>query len=86
MDEGKAFIRQYEKTYDAHAVYSKLVDFATKSTAIELSKDSLIKYLTTIKLGSRWSGTTVGFILHWCEQVCLLDDMSSDTEQFSAPV
>jgi len=83
-DEGKAFVCQYEKTYDAHAVYSKLVDFATKSTAAELGKDSLIKYLTTIKLDSRWSGTTVGFILHWCEQVRLLDDMSSDTEQFSA--
>ena len=40
MDEGKAFVCQYEKTYDAHKVYSKLVNFATKSTAAELSKDS----------------------------------------------
>ena len=85
-DERKAFIHQYEKTYDVHAVYCKLVNFVTRSKVAELSKCSLIKYLTMIKLDSRWSGTTVGFILHWCEQIRHLDDMSSDAEQFSASV
>ena len=63
-DEGKAFICQYDKTYEGHAVNRKLVDFATKSTATELGKENLIKYLATIKLDSHWSRTTVGFILH----------------------
>ena len=85
-DEGKAYVRQHEKDFKANEVYRKLLYFATQSTAAELNKDSLIKYLTTIKLDSRWSGTTVGFILHWSEQMRLLDDMSLMEEQFTPPV
>ena len=85
-DEGKAYVRQHERDFNASEVYRKLLDFATTSTAAELNKDSLIKYLTTIKLDSRWSGTTVGFILHWSEQMRLLDDMSLMEEQFTPPV
>ena len=32
-DEGKAFVRRHEKDNDAQAVYRKLVDFASKTTA-----------------------------------------------------
>ena len=34
------------------------------------------------KLDSRWSGSTVGFILHWCEQMRLLEDMSPVEDHF----
>jgi hypothetical protein len=81
-DEGKAFVRQHEKDYDAQEVYRKLLNFATKSTAAELAKDGLVKFLTTTKLDNRWNGSTVGFILHWCEQMRLLDDMSPDEDRF----
>ena len=74
-DQGKSFVREHEKDYDAQAVYRKLVDHASKSTAAELAKDSLIEYLSTMKLDSRWKGTTEGFILHWREQMRLLEDM-----------
>ena len=81
-DEGKAFVRQHEKDYDAQTVYRKLLDFATKSTSAELAKDNLIKFLTTTKMDSRWTGTTVGFILHWCKQMRILDDMSTYEDRF----
>ena len=82
MDEGKAFVRQHEKDYNAQEVYRKLLNFATKSTAAKLAKDGLVKFLTTTKLDSCWNGLTVGFILHWCEQMRLLDDMSPDEDRF----
>jgi hypothetical protein len=63
-DEGKAFVRQHEKDYDAQEVYRKLLTFATKSTAAELAKDGLVKFLTTTKLDNCWNGSSVGFILH----------------------
>ena len=47
-DEGKSYVR-------AQSVYRELVLFASKSTAPQLSKDELMKYLTTIKLDSGWT-------------------------------
>ena len=75
MDQGKSFVREHEKDYDAQAVYRKLVDHASKLTAAELTKDSLIEYLSTMKLDPHWQGTTEGFSLHWREQMRLLEDM-----------
>ena len=75
MDQGKSFVREHEKDYNAQAVCRKLVDHANKSTATELAKDSLIEYLTMTKRDSRWHGTMEGFILHWHEQMHLLEDM-----------
>ena len=82
MDEGKAYVREHEKDHDAREVYRKLLRFATNSTAAELNKDGLVKFLTTTKLDSHWSGSTVGFILHWCEQMRLLEDMSPVEDHF----
>jgi hypothetical protein len=81
-DEGKSFVRQLEKEYDAQAVYKKLLNFATKSSAAKLAKDALVKFLTTTSLDSRLSGSTVGFILHWNKQMRLLDEMSVDEDRF----
>ena len=55
-DEGKAFVCQHKKDYNAQEVCRKLLNFATKSTSAELAKDSLIKFLTTTQLDSRWTG------------------------------
>ena len=73
-DQGKSFVCEHEKDYDAQAVYYKLVDHASKSTAAELAKDSLIEYLAMTKLDSHWHGTTDGFILHLRKQMHLLED------------
>ena len=58
-DEGKSFIREHEKDHDAREVYQKLLDFATKSTAAELNKDGLVKFLTVTKLDTCWIGSTL---------------------------
>ena len=62
-DVGKTFVRQFEKSYDALAVYRKMVEHANKSTAANLNIEKLVEQLTTTRLDSRWNGTTTGFIL-----------------------
>ena len=42
MDQGKSLVHEHEKDYDVQAVYHKLVDHISKSTAAELAKDLLI--------------------------------------------
>ena len=74
-DHGKSFVREHEHDFDAQAVYRKLLDHASKSTAADIAKDKLVEYLTTTKLNSSWKGTTEGFLLHWQEQFRLLNDL-----------
>ena len=81
-DHGKAYIREHEDDFDAQAVYCKLVQYASTSTAAELAKDSLIEFLTTSKLNSSWRGTTEGYILHWREQFRLLDDLLPASQRY----
>ena len=85
-DQGKAFVREHEADYDAQAVYIKLIAHAKVSTSAELTKDQLIEFLTSTKLDSHWRGTTEGFVLHWREQMRLLEDLSPLSERYSSGI
>jgi hypothetical protein len=85
-DQGKSFVREHDKDFDAQAVYRKLLDHASKSTAADFTKDKLVEYLTTAKLNSSWKGTTEGFLLHWNEQFRLLNDLLPTEEHYSEAV
>ena len=74
-DTGQALVRRFEETHDAQAIYSNLTDYAVDSTAAALERDRLIENVTTTKLGLDWRGTYVQFILHWKEQMRLLDEL-----------
>ena len=80
-DQGKAYVREHESDFDAQSVYRKLLDYANKSTAADIAKEQLVDYFTTKKLDSRWTGTTEGFILHWREQLRLLEEMTPVEQQ-----
>ena len=83
-DSGRALVRQFEEYHDAQAIYAGLVKFASESTAAVLERDRLIEYVTITKLGLDWRGTNVQFILHWKEQMRLLDDLLPFNEQHPA--
>lgn len=85
-DTGKEFVRSYEKTYDAQAVYSKLVEHASKSTAAQLKIDDLVDYVTTARLNSSWKGSSTGFLLHWHEQFRLLEELLPSGHQYAPEV
>ena len=80
-DTGRALVRRFEEDHDAQAIYASLTDYAIDSPAAALERDRLIEYVTTTKLGLDWRGTYVQFILHWKEQMRLLDELLPFNEQ-----
>jgi hypothetical protein len=83
-DRGKAIVRDYEDTFDAQAVYTKLVEYHLKSTKAMFESSSILFYITSVRLGNEeWSGTTEGFITHWTHQVRLYGCQVSPSDHFS---
>ena len=85
-DTGKEYVREHESDFDAQAVYYKLVSYARKSTAAQLTIDRLVEYLTTARLNSGWKGSSVGFLLHWHEQFRLLEELLPYSQHYSSEV
>jgi hypothetical protein len=68
-DKGKSLIQDYEDTRDAQALYTALKRHAKQSTAVHISGDTLLKYITSAQFPGNWRGTAYSFVLHWTEQV-----------------
>jgi hypothetical protein len=86
-DYGKRIIRDYEKSFDAQAVYKTLKDYHLKSTKAKIESSTLLTYITRARIGDGvWQGTTEGFIINWqnqvrlCEQHVLPGDIFSDNQ------
>jgi hypothetical protein len=85
-DQGQQYVREHEHDVNAQMVYAKLLKYASTSTAAELAKDALVSYLTNSSFDSKWRGSTVGYLLHWKEQLRLLDEMLPSNEVYDANV
>jgi hypothetical protein len=68
-DIGKSLVSQFEATRDAQSIYKELKKHAMSSTAAQLSRDTLLQYITTTRFPGNWRGTAHGFALHSKEQV-----------------
>ncbi|MEO1603375.1 MAG: hypothetical protein AAFU49_23535, partial [Pseudomonadota bacterium] len=68
-DESKALVRQYETDSDAQSIYRDLLEIATSSVGANIEADDLLEFLSCKKLDHTWKGSTIGFILHWNEQL-----------------
>jgi hypothetical protein len=68
-DQGKAYVREYEKESDAQSIYRRISEYASiKSTKASLEASTILSYITSCKLGegSAWrGGPTASFVLHW---------------------
>ena len=82
-DFGKTLVREHLKDMDAQTVYSKLCDYHENSTKAKLSASELLSYITTARYDSRWRGTATSFILHWKNQLRLLDEVTPTSDRFS---
>jgi hypothetical protein len=76
-DEGKTFVRQHQKDFDAQEIYRSLVEFHSQSMHTELTGTSIMSFLTSFKLGvNSWAGkTSVSFITYFVEQIRLYDEL-----------
>ena len=68
-DMGKYFVRQHESDYNAQAIFRKLKQHALSSTQASLDSSTLLTYLTSARLDSKWRGTAHAFILNWCNKL-----------------
>jgi hypothetical protein len=62
--KGKLLVSQYEETHDAQSIYRELKKYALSSTAVQLSGDTLLQYITTTRYPRNWGGTSYEFVLH----------------------
>ena len=69
-DHGKGVLCKYEDTGNAQQVYIELLEYAEWSTKVSIEAATLLKYITSVKIGDgTWKGTAFNFIPHWQEQV-----------------
>jgi hypothetical protein len=83
-DQGKAYVREYEKQSDAQSIYRRISKYAIKSTKASLQASTILLYVTSCKLGegSAWRGPTASFVLHWQNQVRLYETRVESEEKF----
>jgi hypothetical protein len=83
-DQGKAFVREWEATYDSQLVYAALLNYSIKSTKASLDSEKLLQYISSAKVGDEnWKGTAQSFILRWQDQVRLYDKIIEPSERLS---
>ncbi|KAL7567108.1 hypothetical protein ACA910_009437 [Epithemia clementina (nom. ined.)] len=80
-DEGKSIVRAHAKDKDAQAILRELRRHYTKSTVARNEITRLTTYITNLCLDSSWRGTTESFIMHFKEQLRLLDDLQPISER-----
>ncbi|KAL7580009.1 hypothetical protein ACA910_004998 [Epithemia clementina (nom. ined.)] len=74
-DEGKSIVRAHAKDKDAQAIFRELLHHYTKSMVARNEITRLTTYITNLRLDSSWRSTTESFIMHFKEQLRLLDDL-----------
>jgi hypothetical protein len=84
-DQGKAYVREFEKESDAQSIYRRISEHAIKSTKASLEASTILSYITSCRLGedSTWRGSTASFVLHWQNQVRIYENQVDTSEYFS---
>ena len=74
-DQGRAYVREHEHDEDARAVLKKLHVLHTESDLAKREVLRLTSYISNLRLDDSWRGTTRQFLLHFQEQLRLLDNL-----------
>ena len=83
-DQGKAYVREFEKEADAQSIYRRISEHALTSTKASIEASAILTYITSSKLGDGlWRGSTHSYCLNWQNQVRLYEDQVSTAEHFS---
>ncbi|KAL7570771.1 hypothetical protein ACA910_014401 [Epithemia clementina (nom. ined.)] len=80
-DQGRAFVKDHDDDEDAQAVIKKLIKHHTQSELAKREVICLQRYITNLKLDDSWRGTTRQFLLHFQEQLRLLDKLVASSER-----
>jgi hypothetical protein len=77
--KGKAFVCEWESTYDTQRVYTDMLHYSIKSIKASLESGKILQYFTSENIGDgTWKVTDQALILH-----CLYDKIVASTERLS---
>ena len=83
-DQGKAFVCEHEKDFDAQKIYSSLQEYSVTSTKASLDASKLLSYITSAKMGDgTWKGGAHAFILNWQDKLRMYEKQISTGALFS---
>ena len=76
-DMGKTFIRKFESTANAQAIYKAMVEYSQESTQASTNSSTILWYVASARIGDgSWRGTSRAFILNWMDQIWLYERSS----------
>ena len=76
----EALVKDHEG--DAHLILDLLHEHHTGNSQYSRAEiNRIIKYLTNIKLDDTWRGTNESFLMHYNDQLCLLDSLVDSDEK-----
>ena len=80
---GRTIVHTHEDDQNAQAVWAELDAYMSESTYARQEASTLLSYITTVRMGESWKGSSTGFILHWREKVRLYETMVDADQKLS---
>ena len=77
----KTFVLEHQHDRNAQKVIAKFIKFMKDSPRTSMEITRLTKYISTIRLDGTWRGTSETFLLHYKEQLRLLDELVPPAER-----
>ena len=80
-ESSEALVKDHER--DAQLILDLLHEHHTGNSQYSRAEiNRITKYLTNIKLDDTWRGTNESFLMHYNDQLCLLDSLVDSDENF----
>ena len=75
-DTGKTFIRKFESTANAQAIYKAMVEYSQESAQASIDSSTILQYVASTRIGDgSWRGTSRAFVLNWMDQIRLYEKL-----------
>ena len=75
-DTGKTFVRKFEPTANAQAIYKAMVEYSQESAHAGINSSTILRYVASARIGDgSWRGTSRAFVLNWMDQIQLYEKL-----------
>ena len=75
-DTGKTFVRKFEPTANAQAIYKAMVEYSQESAQASIDSSTILQYVASARIGDgSWRGTSQAFVRNWMDQIRLYEKL-----------
>ena len=75
-DTGKTFVRKFESTANAQAIYKAMMEYSQESAQANIDSSTILRYVASARIGDgSWRGTSRAFVLNWMDQIRLYEKL-----------